>query len=258
MKKTLLRFAFVIAACAAATLNQACQSRGTVTPAEESVAGPIGTSTVVPSSSIAALRYTISAEPESPEFAGLSEQVAAEAGGVLNAQGFRVARSDPDLAIHIRTGAEEFDRSGNYYRYKGIANTSITRIYDRRTVAARTFEIDGTRTLGQDRALRVLGNELADHTADWIRENATSTAIGLAASDVTVTLAWDQRYQISEYAAMFVRTVGALDGIANVIATHQDTDARQITFRIVYFPDEFPEGLVNHLAEIWELRFSIF
>ncbi len=228
-----------------------CANTGASVPAQVNASGPVGTSSAVPSSASARLNYEVRASANDVFSRTVADQVRTETEGALNQAGFRGDGKSPDIRVDFNVSTNEFDRSGNYYRYEGTAKGLISRVYDDKPLAARTLDLRGSRGLGEAAALNKLGTELAAETSRWVMDSATPETIGLSASDISVTLPWYKdvyaNRAMDDYARKFVRVVSEISGVTSVLLTEEDPRERRLTFRVVYLPGQFPAGLLNHL-----------
>ena len=76
---------------------------------------------------------------------------------------------------------------------------------------------------------------------------------GKAASTLNVTCT-GKKAQDAGYATMFVERVAALPGMIKCAVLSQDFAARNMTFRMVYFADKFPDGVNTRLLAMPELH----
>ncbi|MFT5198500.1 MAG: hypothetical protein ACI87O_001157 [Planctomycetota bacterium] len=175
-------------------------------------------------------------------------QRAVDRKGMLMASG----KSDINIACDVR--GELFDKSGNYYLYtaEGVASivASTGRELDR-----KDFDVKGERKLGQDEAVESAGARLGVSIAQWAAGLLTPEALGLAVSDLTIHGGWLQRKSaMDEYARSFVARVRAEKGILDCRVMAQNYQNKAIRFRVVFTPEQFPEGLLNRLMAIDELK----
>ncbi len=171
----------------------------------------------------------------------------------LNQKGFRETNQNPDLLISFRPAFNIFDETGEYVIYEGTAHIEVSRTYDNRTVASENVVQRGKRMLGKEGALRDAKTRLSQASTEWIVSSLTTDALGLAASDVRVGLpsgmgSVDQR--MSDYSKLFIREVGSVKGVQRVTSIGQDAATRQLSFRVVFDPTLFPEGILNRLYQL--------
>lgn len=220
---------------------------------------PTGADTSNPARAIAtALTYKVIADGPNTD---LNRTLASGVESELNRLGYRESRDNPALLIRLDAELSQFDRSGNYYVYRGSSQANVSRGFDGRTVGSDRIRVNGGRELGEEEAKRAATRALVTETSGWIRDNLSTEAIGLAANDVSVTLPWHQNVpfnrRIADYSAKFVQKVGALPGVANVTLVGQDNATRTLTFRVIHDANAFPDGLINQLSRIDDLGITV-
>lgn len=187
----------------------------------------------------------------------LTNQVRTQAAASLNQRGYRVGEDQADLLVNLDVSQEHMDDFGNFSVLKGTVNASVLRSIDSKVVAAETVDALGDRSLTQSDASSSLARNLAAATGKWLAESANPQAIGLAANDITVRIPrqWGvfQR-RADTYTNLFIREVGRLDGVSSVILTDFSEDQRSLTFRVVYLPDFFPQGILFAITRISDLN----
>ncbi|HRU07504.1 MAG TPA: hypothetical protein P5137_17210, partial [Candidatus Brocadiia bacterium] len=86
---------------------------------------------------------------------------------------------------------------------------------------------------------------------------------GLAVQDVTIRRPWlvgrDPNTvwihdRDPEYAQRFIAAVRQIRGVVYCAMVAHDYDQRALTFRVVYLADALPEGLLNRLANMKDLK----
>lgn len=245
------RLLSLIACAAMAPWIVGCKSTATIQPAQQPVSGPLGSEGIIPLNTVSQLEVSLTSNPQTSSDQSLADTVTSHASGALNAQGYNIIPSQADVAVQLSVGSEEFDRSGNYYVYRGTVQGEARRLSDGRVIARRDIITKGGRALGQDAARSNLGSQLGMETAGWIQESLTPTSIGLAANDLTLTIPLHRN--ISSYASEFIRVCKGIRGISKVTLIQQDHPSRTVVFRIVYYPQQIPEGILNRLATHEEL-----
>ncbi len=249
MKQNRWLIAMIMTACALA--GQGCATRGQMAPAGRASTEPgVGT----PAAAVAAtalLNMQVTSASQDPASLSIRQAVR----GRLTAENFKLNDDLPDLRVDLRVSAKPFDQTGNYWVYDGRADASVVRLFDQKTLGQQTFTARGERKLGQEEALASMQEALADKTATWISETAASGRSGLAAYDITLqrpalSRVWKDD---SEYARFFISEVTKLNGLVSCVVAQQDYNLHTLVFRIVYYPEKFPEGLLNRLATMSQL-----
>ncbi len=172
----------------------------------------------------------------------------------LTEGGYRIDPSHPDVRVSLVTEIESFDASGNFYRFDGRIRAAVERVADKRLLGENTFEKRGDRTLGQAAAIRAVSTPLARQTADWLVNVAAPARSGLAAEDITVVnRRFSSRRRRNEFIEYFVERVKVEPGVVSCRLIDQDDRQRELVFRIVYFPDQFDDGLLTRIVNMQEL-----
>jgi len=186
----------------------------------------------------------------------VADRVAAELEGKLLEQGYRSAGGETDVLVLLTAEATVFDHSGNYYRHDGVLNAEVTLPRENRSIGTRSFSERGERKLGETESLRQLADQLAAPTLAWAGTMTGPLARELAVNEITLQRPrlTGRRAGDAEYARTFTRIVGSLPGVIACELTGQDYGARRMTFRVVYYRNDFREGLLNRLITIPELE----
>ena len=195
--------------------------------------------------------------------------------GRLAAAGYIISPEAPDILVKLSVDTTLFDREGGgdanglsytgYARYQGTVNADITRTWDGRKIGFAPLSVRGKRGLGEDEALRNLTAQLADQAAPFVIEAARPELTGLAVNDVVIRRPWLTRTDLSgqspwlvrndpEYVRNFIATTKAQSGVIYCALVAEDYNTGTLTFRVVYLADSMPEGLVNRLAAVPDLK----
>ncbi len=168
---------------------------------------------------------------------------------------FNLDAQAPDMQVNLTVSQTVFDRSGNYVILDGTADASVTRSFDRQTVGHQTLTVRADRQLGEDVAARVLGEKLGSAAAEWVVKTAGSAVIDLAAVDVTVRRPWRpfSGSDVAAYAKLFTDRVSAIPGVKSCRVVSQENADRTLVFRVLYFRQEIPEGVLNRIANVKDL-----
>lgn len=235
------------AALGAVLFTAACTTPTVVGPADPDRTGdPAGAEVFTPSSAAAQLNLDLRARSRGDTPDSVVSEVRNEVAGALAADRFHVTSNNPDLVIDLAVETELLDRSGNYYVYQGVSDSRVLRRGDSEVIASRIVETRGDRRLGEAQALRTLGTGLGRETGDWLREALTVDAVGIAANDIEIIVPRTTRF--TDYGRLFVEEARNTPGIVSCVLIDQDRSRRALTFRVVYFPREIPEGVLNRLA----------
>ena len=194
---------------------------------------------------------------------GPAEAVRQAVEGRLAENGFKMNGEAPDLTVQLAIRTSEFDRAGNYIRYQGTVEAGVNRMWDNGRLGFESVTARGKRGLGADEALINLTAALADSAASLVMKFARPEQSGLAALDVTVRRPWligrDPNTlwvydRDPEYAQRFIAAVRQLRGVIYCAMVAHDYDHRALTFRVVYLADAMPEGLLNRLATLKDIK----
>ncbi len=172
---------------------------------------------------------------------------------------FKVTGAKPDVQVTLGVSAELHAGFGEYKMYKGDVDASARRTYDNNLLGKRKFSEKGERALGEGEALKSLAGVFDEPVTQWVAQTVTPAGVGLKAMDVTVS--WNMfqdlfglRQRRDDYARVFVEEVSRVKGVAYCELVAEDMRAREQTFRVVYYPEEFRAGLLNTLAKIEALK----
>jgi len=173
--------------------------------------------------------------------------------GKLSAGGYKFNREAPDITVNLNVSASEYDRSGNYIRYKGVVEAKVIREWDSKLLGYEVISINGKRGLGEEEAMRYLTLELADAAAARVAIFARPEQSGLAVVDVTV---YPPRQIVGTdkgYPAKFINEIKRQHGVIYCALIYQNYTSKEMVFRIVYYADAFPEGIFNRILNIRSL-----
>ena len=161
-----------------------------------------------------------------------------------------IPTAGPELTVSVDATSELFDRSGNYYVYKGTATTELRCDSDRKVLAGGDVDVKGARKLGKEAARTDLRRKFADHVVQWVTANVLPKRVGIAAAELTLTMTRCKSTKRGDQAEIkrFIRSVLAIRG---VVACRQvgDPPRRVYQFRAIYYPEEIPLGLAKAAAE---------
>jgi hypothetical protein len=172
--------------------------------------------------------------------------------GSLLRQGYRMEDGTADVLVSLTAEAKVFDKSGNYYRHDGTLDAEVSLPPARRKIGRQSFTARGDRKLGETESLRDLAARLAEPAEEWVRTLAGPLGSELAVNDVVVRRSRLNAVKTpdSRYAERFVKRVSELDGVISCELVGQDRVAHGMTFRIVYYRQKFPAGMLNRLANM--------
>jgi len=201
------------------------------------------------------LNVAVESEPrQDEEIATVTERVDNRIQSRLAASGFNISSGAPDLRVALGVDTELFDKLGSTYRYKGEVRTEVRRLFDNRLLGRQSFAVEGERAHSRGDALHNLADELADNAGNWLVSTCTDGAAGLKVEVVTIRRRHLLDRADSEYAEMFIQTVSDIDGVASCELIERDHGDRRMAFRVVYFTEKLPAGLLNRLVTIDDLK----
>lgn len=232
-----------------------CASNVQVAPADASLGGPVGSDAYSATSRASQLQISVSAMAADTKDRDLAGSVETQVQGKLNQQGLQVTPQGGDLSVGITVSSALFDQSGNYYRWEGTADTSIRRNVDLSTVESKLINVRASRKLGEAAARDVLVAELSRETADWVAGNMGDKSLQLSANDIQIKVPFYKN--AASYTKTFIREVRQVPGVANVMLVQQDSAQKLLTFRVVYFQNKIPEGILYRIARIDELNIRL-
>lgn len=193
----------------------------------------------------------------------LSENLRQSVEGQLAAGGYKINKETPDIIVSLaNTRSGEFDRTGNYIRYEGSANVGINRTWDSKRLGFETTAVRAKRGLGEAEAQRYLSSDLSSAVAGFVMRAARPEQAGLAVIDVTIRRPWligreDLIYNSDPaYAQQFIGAVKKLNGIIYCAMVAHNYESRSMVFRIVYLADAMPEGILNRLSTLPDLKIN--
>jgi len=207
-------------------------------------------------------RYTVAAESRAlnirvrsetdNNFREVGDAVRKAVEGRLAAEGFRIAPTMFDIGVDLRVSVEEFDVSGEYFRFAGNVDVSVHRSPDSRLLGRDTIALRGERMLGRAKALGTLADQLAQATAEFVSRAVAPDHADLGVEEITIRRGVFTRGDAT-YKLRFAELVSRLDGVISCRLVDENLPDRAMTFRVVYFRENFPAGLLNRIRLIPEL-----
>lgn len=259
--KKSIQWSTVLGTFLAAMLGAGCRTATTGQIAPSPVTGPVVAPPPTPVSAPARapeigaapavvrplnVAVAASASGDGADIVGARVKKAVE--GVLVRQGHTLRTTGPEnvrITLGVRTRLK--DRLGNFYLYSGDVDAAVERTMDGLSLGKRQITGDGKRTLDKTPALQALADVLSAETSQWLTQALDQAAARLEAQDITVKRAWKAGSD-AEYSRTFVDQVGRLPGVVSCRNVRQDYSSRTMVFRVVYFKDKFPEGILNRIA----------
>lgn len=242
-------FCFGLAMTGMALMGGGCRTMAVITQTAE------GVPSADEDGRVQQLNININSQASGRNAEIIARDVNREVEQVLGDRGFRIDVARPDVRVTLKTVAREFDVTGNFYRYEGRIDADAKRVYDQRVLGRETFEMRGDRQLGQEAAIREVSVPLARQTAEWLTGIIHPARSGSASAEVIARFSrFSRRGAQNEFIEMFVDRLTVEPGIVSCRMIGRDRGPREISFRIVYFPDFFPEGLMTRIANMQELN----
>lgn len=198
-----------------------------------------------------------------PSGSGPVEAVRQAVEGRLAAAGYKLNADAPDIHVQLAVRSSQFDQAGEYLRYAGTVEAGVNRTWDSKRLGFESVSVRGKRGLGADEAMRNLTGELSDGAANLVMKFARPEQSGLAAMDVTIKRPWlvDRdpatlwiNDRDPQYTQRFIAAAKKLRGVVYCALVAQDYKTRTLTFRVVYLADAMPEGVLNRLATMDDLK----
>ena len=195
------------------------------------------------------LNVSVTTRPGDSNAERVAEAVRKAVEGRLAEKRFAMNAGEPDILVELGVKVIPFDKSGSYFRFNGQADVKAVRCRDERLLGQHVVAVAGERKLGLGESLSGLSEKMGGEVAEWAVGACLPLQTELGANDITVhrrlpALASND----PEYVAKFVGRVGALKGIVSCRLVQHDYNTRTMVFRVVYYRDLFPEGLLNRLA----------
>jgi len=249
-----MRWDWARAAAAAGAVWIGASGCQTVTTGKVGEPGATDTAGGVEASLSEARRLNIAVDAKGP--APVADAVRRKVENGLAEKQFNLDAKVPDIQVNLAVATTVFDKSGNYVVLEGTADASVTRAFDRQTVGHQTLTVRADRQLGEDVAARALGEKLGGAAAEWVTKTAASGVVDLAAVDVTVRRPWRpfSGSDVAAYAKLFTDRVSAVPGVRSCRVVSQENADRTLVFRVLYFRQEIPEGILNRIANVKDLE----
>jgi len=184
----------------------------------------------------------------------LTDMLVQKISSILLADGYKIEEKNADLLVDINANVSIFDKSGNYYRHDGEVDAKATISHTRKTVGEQHFTAKNERQLGEEKSLEQLAKELAKPVAEWVSSLAGQLGREIAANNIEIRrpVIYGKISQ-AEYANMFVKKVGGIDGVVSCELVSHDYEQREMVFRVVYYRKKFPAGIMNKILTMDEL-----
>lgn len=250
-QRNTIRSLSLLAAALFTVLFSGCASNVSVSPDNQAISGPMGADGYTATSRASQLQIAVDTFAADKADYPLASAIEKQVAGRLNQQGLQVTPAGGDLSVGIAVSSAVFDRSGNYYRMEGTADASVKRNVDRSTVDSKIINVRATRKLGEAAARDALVSELSRETADWVGSTLGDNSLQISANDITVRVPLFR--DKANYTKKFIREVRKVGGVSSVILVQEDANRKELTFRMVYFKNKIPEGILFRIARIDEL-----
>lgn len=246
----------------AACLGQGCVSSGIISEPKPVISSAVqrGGTGAVGSDTFAAsqnglLSMGISIKGDDPASREVANRVKERLVGSATDAGFIVDDVSANVSLMLDLSVTQFDRSGSYYVYEGELTGELKRTFDGRMLSTKSLSARGKRGLGQDKALKNLAQQLTGPTVRWFGELDVPAKSGLKAEDVTISKRLGNFSKGgAAYTRMFIKEVSGLPGVVDCRFLSQPEGSREIVFRVVYDPLVLPEGLMNAILSVKELK----
>jgi len=161
---------------------------------------------------------------------------------------------DLDLSFSARQSL--FDRTGEYVTLDGTVSARLDDAATGNVLAETSFHGRNKASLGDDRAAIDLSKAMRPAIREWIAATVTPEQVPL---DVrTLRVSDIDRYPGGESAFIdgFVAAVSGMEGVLRCETVASDAKAHTATFRALYRPSQYPQGLV-HAAILRHPEFNL-
>ena len=247
---TAMRFAAVSALAGCASVYRVSESA----PGPESVlppapAKPIGRRPVV----------AVAAIPSDPMSKRLAAMLKSSAEGRLATHGFDVApKRKPDFSATLTVSLHADASIDDWHVYEGAVGVSVMDAKAGRIVDNTMVKAKGARGLGTNAAEENIGQVLEPKISEWLLKTIPAKRIPVpvgTAPNVAVmmlTLSPADRGEPQEDVLVvqrrFMDAVNANPGVISCRLAKEIPASRAFVFRVDYYPEDFPGGLLNTLV----------
>ncbi len=241
------RFVFPCVVLCALALLTGCRTTGIVKPPPVVPVEPESSATVPAELAKALLSVELTAQPQDTSSTITASEVLNNLRSALVEDRFVVADQDGDVTLSVEVRAEEFDRTGNYFVFEGVADVQVRPVGQGALLGDRSFSVRAPRKLGREAAQRELGAELSRQIAPWAQETLAGLGAFFGVADLVVTVG-RTTFNQPAYANRLLAAVRGMDGVRIAQLVQSSRQDRQITVRIVYEPLRIPDGLLFTLV----------
>lgn len=232
-------------ACAAAALLlvQGCASTNTISKTPQAIPAD-GVSTPATVRAVReAIHISISASGEKSGMS-VAEGVKDSLEDQLAAEGFKVTPKDTDVEIALQGEATLYDQLGDFVVYKGTVSANVGRKHDG-TILGKPSVTEKSERLPSDKeALVSLEKRIRSKIVPEVVKVLDSGTFGLEAANIEINHNF-REMEDAEFIGKFLLKVNNVRGIVSCKLVNQDYARHNMHFRVVYFSDKFPEGIIN-------------
>lgn len=210
------------------------------------------------------LRVRVTSSPKTSEAQDFARHLGNGLEGALAAAGYRaVYEGEAEIHASLLVGCEKTNARGTQEVYQGDADAVVVRAPEFNAVtgqkladleAKTRFDAVGKPGRGRDAAVKNLADAMRDAIAPWLMQSCAKAADNASVTELTVSRSWLQF--APEYPGAFVGKVSEIEGVYSCLIQKTDPSYKQFTVKIVYDRAKFPEGLLNRLYAIKELKLS--
>ena len=139
---------------------------------------------------------------------------------------------------------------------RGDTRNPITGKELRRVVGTRRFDAKSKEARSDDEALASLGDAFAAPISTWMQDVGAKMAADLAICEITVRSGNGRASIGRDYPTLFVTKTLAIKGVHDCRIDTAESSRNVLKARIVYEPRQVPEGVLNRLMSIKDLKIT--
>lgn len=159
-----------------------------------------------------------------------------------------ITGKNTDLILRIQPKLNVIDQAGEYFRINAEITVSIKDCSGNRTFSSKHFSIAGTRTLGQEAAIRKLNSAAIPEITGWFQNTVkqiNEKELNVAVLKIKLPGKLRDTKRDNNNIHIISNYLGKLGGVVSYGYVGMDTQSGTCEFRIVYFRDKHPGGISN-------------
>ncbi|MDD3954196.1 MAG: hypothetical protein PHY82_09810 [Lentisphaeria bacterium] len=185
----------------------------------------------------------------------VADEIARRLTGRLAEANLRQHQARADIRVYLKTNAALYNKRADFHVYKGELDLLVERVFDRQVLQRTQLTGEGKPGQGAAEGRRLLGAALAEQAGSLVLENCSSARTGLVAADISIQDRFLAQAD-ADYVSRFVREVQGLEGVVSCALIAHERGG-QALFRVVYFAEKFPQGLMNAISLVGNLNFKV-